>query len=254
MKTSVLIPARMAATRFPGKPLSPILGKPMIQWVYERCALAAVDAVIVATDSDDIMQAVLDFGGRAVMTRTDHENGTQRIAEVAQRLDSDVVVNVQGDEPAIHPDVIDAVIAPFQAGSDLPMATLAEPLQDHADILNPNVVKVVCDAKGRALYFSRAPIPYVKHPYMASPAWPEPAELRHWQRHVGVYAFRRDFLLAYVRQPSCDLERLEGLEQLRALYMGARIQVVASPKASVGVDLPSDVARVEAILRREGVS
>ncbi|CAM2009745.1 3-deoxy-manno-octulosonate cytidylyltransferase [Acanthopleuribacter pedis] len=247
MSATVIIPARMAASRFPGKPLATILGKPMIEWVVQRCRLAAVDQVIVATDSPQIADAVRAFGGDVVLTRADHENGTSRIAEVAAGLRCDIVVNVQGDEPAIHPDDINAVIAPLRDDPHLPMATLAEQLQTADDIFNPNIVKVVRAANRHALYFSRAPIPYHKHDGMTAPTFPHPETPAY--RHVGIYAYRQAFLLEYVAHPPCDLERIEGLEQLRALHMGGSIYVGDATHSSVGVDTPADVPRAETLLK-----
>lgn len=251
MKVTVLIPARMAATRFPGKPLAIINGKPMIQWVYERSAASAADAVIVATDSLEILGAVRAFGGKAVKTRDDHSNGTMRIAEVAEQLDSDIIVNVQGDEPTIRSEAVDAVIKPMRENPNLEMATLAEPITSHEDLFSPHVVKVVLDKHQCALYFSRSPIPFVKHEGMDHIGWQPGIDAGHL-RHVGIYAYRRDFLLDYVREPACALEQHEGLEQLRALHMGARIQVAASRWPTIGVDTPQDVARAETYLKKEG--
>ena len=246
MKVSIIIPARMAATRFPGKPLFRINGKPMIQWVYERAASAGTGTVIVATDSEEILACVEDFGGLARLTRADHENGTQRIAEVAKDLETDLVINVQGDEPCIHPDAIKAVISCLKAHPTMEMATLAEEIRDSHSIFNPNVVKLVTDKHNRAIYFSRAPIPYYKHPGMDSPSWPhDPDKAPAYLRHVGVYGFRKDFLLRYVEEPPCDLERIEGLEQLRALYMGAAIGVAITTHPSIGVDTPQDVQKAQ---------
>lgn len=251
MKVSILIPARMAATRFPGKPLFKINGKPMIQWVYERAALAGADDIIVATDSEQIFACVQAFGGKARMTRADHENGTQRIAEVAKDLDAEVVINVQGDEPCIHPNAIEAVVHRLQEQPSLEMATLAEEIRDPEMIFNPNVVKLVMDAHNRALYFSRAPIPYRKHAGMSGPTWPHEAESSPtYLRHIGVYGYRTDFLLRYVSEPPCALEQIEGLEQLRALYMGASIGVSMTQHPSIGVDTPADVARAEEYLKQ----
>jgi len=250
MKVTVIIPARMAATRFPGKPLTLINGKPMIRWVVERSTASIAERVIVATDSTEILEAVRGFGGEAVMTRSDHENGTQRIAEVAESLDSDVIVNVQGDEPTIRGEAVDAVCRPMAEDDALEMATLAEPITVHERIFDPHVVKVVLDGKGDALYFSRAPIPFVKHPTMTRVDWPVGAGEGHL-RHVGIYAYRREFLLRYVAEPACALERLEGLEQLRALFMGARIRVEMSHWPTVGVDTPADVAEAESFLINE---
>jgi len=250
MQVAILIPARMAATRFPGKPLAPILGRPMIQWVYERSAASKADQVVVATDSEEIRAAVAAFGGTAAMTAPDCSSGTHRIAEAAAGLDAEIILNVQGDEPAIHPESLNQLIDLLAAEPDLEMATLAEPLAASRDLFNPSVVKVVLNRVGEALYFSRAPIPYRKRPDMAAgdrdwPLDPEAAYLRH----IGVYGFRRDFLLRYAAEPPCPLEQTEGLEQLRALYMGARIRVALSRWPGVGVDHPEDIAKAEAYLK-----
>ena len=251
MKVSIIIPARMAATRFPGKPLVKIKDKPMIQWVYEGCQKSNAQQVIVATDSNEIMEAVAAFGGEARMTSPDHQNGTQRIAEVANSLDSEVIVNVQGDEPAIHPDDINAVIEPLQSDPNLEMTTIARRITRHEDMFNPNIVKVVCDKQGNALYFSRAPVPFVKHVGMASPTWPDQPRI-HARQHYGIYGFRRTFLIEYVNEPVSELENIEGLEQLRALYMGARIRVEEAVHPSIGVDTPEDVQKVERYLSEKG--
>ena len=247
MKVTILIPARMAASRFPGKPLSKINGRPMIQWVYERSKQARADSVIVATDSQEILAVVQGFGGEAVLTDTNHENGTQRIAEVAANLDADIVVNVQGDEPCIQAADIDAASAPLLAEASLPMATLASPIHHASELFDPNVVKVVFDKQGSALYFSRSPIPFRKHAGMSAIHF----ELgsANYFRHIGVYAYRRKFLLQYVNEPACALEQTEGLEQLRALYMGAEIRVAITDNQSIGVDTPADVAKAEAYLK-----
>ena len=249
MKAAVLIPARMAATRFPGKPLAKILGKPMIQWVYERADAAGADRVVVATDSEAILQAVHAFGGEAVLTSAAHPNGTQRIAEAVNSIEADVVVNVQGDEPTIRPDHIRKIIQALDR-EPVEMATLARVIDRPEDRFNPNIVKVVCNRQGHALYFSRAPIPFVKHAEMAGPTWPDSVSSAQWQ-HIGIYGFRREFLLQYARETPCPLEEIEGLEQLRALWMGARIRVEVVDTASIGVDNPEDIARVECILREE---
>ncbi len=252
MKVTILIPARMAATRFPGKPLSKILGKPMIQWVYERASQSRADAVMVATDSPEIYSAVEAFGGRAMMTSKDHANGTQRIAEVAEQLETGLVINVQGDEPVISPEAINRVIDPLLEDPSLEMATLACHIKRHEDVFNPNIVKVVFAQNRKAMYFSRSPIPFRKHAGMKAIYWEPDSQIDHFQ-HIGVYEYQRNFLLRYVREPACDLENIEGLEQLRALYMGARIQVEIVDRPSIGVDNPEDIPLVERYLK-EGCS
>jgi len=246
MGVTVVIPARYASTRFPGKPLADLCGKPMIQWVYERSSLCrSVGRVIVATDDNRIAQAVEAFGGNVVMTRGDHPTGTDRLAEVAQGLDDELIVNVQGDEPLIDPAMIQAAVTPLLADSSIPMGTLKTPLTSVEEFLNPNVVKVVTDQQGFALYFSRAPIPHprdfnddVEH------RWPELATAKH----IGLYVYRREFLLAYPQLKSTPLETQECLEQLRALEHGYRIRVAETELVGQGVDTPEDLERVKMLL------
>jgi len=246
MGVTVIIPARYASTRFPGKPLADLCGKPMIQWVYERSSLcAAVDRVIVATDDARIAEAVTGFGGEVAMTRSDHATGTDRLAEVAAGLDDDLVVNVQGDEPMIDPAMIQAAVAPLLADASIPMGTLKTPLTSLAEYQNPNVVKVVTDQQGFALYFSRAPIPYPRDfSGDLEQRWTELAAARH----VGLYVYRREFLLSYPHLQATPLETQECLEQLRALENGFRIRVAESNLAGQGVDTPEDLERVRKIL------
>jgi 3-deoxy-manno-octulosonate cytidylyltransferase (CMP-KDO synthetase) len=254
----VVIPARYASSRFPGKPLAMIAGRPMIQHVYERaCQARLVDMVVVATDDQRIMEVVQAFGGRATMTSTAHATGTDRVAEVVMQLDCDLAVNVQGDEPCIASSVIDAMVQPLRDDPTIPMATLAHPLREMADFLSPHVVKVVVDRHSNALYFSRAPIPYDRH------AWPQVPQLLAAQgaalrlppgcyRHFGLYAYRRDVLLHLAQLPQTVLEQVEQLEQLRALEHGYRLRVVPTTHESVGVDIPEDIARVERLLATPG--
>ena len=246
MSVSVVIPARYASTRFPGKPLADLCGKPMIQWVYERSSSCdLVDRVIVATDDDRIAEAVRTFGGDVAMTRADHATGTDRLAEVAEHLVDDLIVNVQGDEPLIDPAMIEAAIAPMLADKSIPMGTLKTPLTCLEEYNNPNVVKVVTDLNGFALYFSRAAIPFPRD--FASDLdhrWPELATAKH----VGLYAYRRDFLLQYPKLPATPLESQECLEQLRALEHGYRIKVAATDLVGQGVDTPEDLERVKAMM------
>ena len=246
MGVTVVIPARYASTRFPCKPLADLCGKPMIQWVYERSAgCESVDRAIVATDDERILLAVKAFGGDVVMTRSDHATGTDRLAEVAAALDDDLVVNVQGDEPLIDPAMIQAAVAPLLADSSIPMGTLKTPLTSLEEYQNPNVVKVVTDLQGFALYFSRAPIP---HPRDFSEdldqRWNELATAKH----VGLYVYRREFLLKYPRLQATPLETQENLEQLRALEHGYRIRVAETELVGQGVDTPEDLERVRALL------
>lgn len=238
--TAVIIPARWGSTRFPGKALHPILGQPLIQRVWERASQAAgIDRVVIATDDDRIAQAATAFGAEVAMTRADHVSGTDRVAEVAARLEGvERIINVQGDEPAIEPVLISELAAAMVADPQLPMITAADVIGNEADVANPNVVKVVCDAQGHALYFSRSPLPYFR------------SEFRMPQlRHQGIYGYTREFLLRFVSWPPGQLEQAESLEQLRALENGARIRVVVTTHRSVGVDTPADVAAAEALLR-----
>jgi 3-deoxy-manno-octulosonate cytidylyltransferase (CMP-KDO synthetase) len=245
MRVTAIIPARYASTRFPGKPLADLLGKPMIQWVVERTAASTlVDRVLVATDDERIARAVRAFGGEVVMTRADHPTGTDRLAEVAAALDSELVVNVQGDEPLIVPAMIDEAVAPLRADPALVMGTLMTPLTSVTEYHNPNVVKVVVDQRGFALYFSRAPIPHSRD--LAVDA----ATLASFPggRHIGLYVYRRDFLLAFPQLPPTPLEELEKLEQLRALEHGYAIRVAITRHSSVGVDTPEDLEQVRALM------
>lgn len=243
-RTVVVIPARYASTRFPGKPLALIAGRPMIEWVYRRAkAATSVDEVLVATDDPRIAQAVAGFGGRAVMTDPDLPSGTDRVAAALRGVEADLVINVQGDEPVLPSRVIDALVAAMRA-SQAEMGTVAVPLGlTSAEFKNPNVVKVVVNHQGLALYFSRAQIPYPRDGQAACEA------LWHW----GIYAYRREFLEQYISWPPSRLEQCEKLEQLRALENGVRIQVIIEREAqSAGVDVPEDVAKVEALLRARG--
>lgn len=245
MKVVAILPARFASTRFPGKPLVDIAGKPMIQHVYERTSLtASVDRVIVATDDQRIFDAVEAFGGEAQMTRDDHPSGTDRLAEVAARIDADLIVNVQGDEPLIDPEMIDAAIAPLLEDPAIVMGTLKTRLDDSGEYANPNVVKVVTDRDGFALYFSRAAIPHGRD--LAAGSVPDRVF-----KHIGLYVYRRDFLLRYPSLPETPLEQLEKLEQLRALEHGYRIRVVETDRQSIGVDTPEDVDKVLQRLARQ---
>lgn len=250
MRITAIIPARYASSRFPGKPLADILGKPMVQWVYEQTVQAQlVDDVLVATDDVRIVEAVEAFGGRACMTSDQHETGTDRLAEVAAQLDCDLVVNVQGDEPLIDPRMIDQAIAPLKEDATIAMGTLMISIAESREYLNPNVVKVVTNSQGDALYFSRAPIPWSRD-YSATAA--ETFDQIRAFKHVGLYVYRRDFLLAYPTLTATPLEQMEKLEQLRALENGYRIRVVETDLQSQGVDTPQDLLRVCEILSASG--
>lgn len=248
MSYTIIIPARLASTRLPNKPLADLGGKPMVVRVAERAALSGAGRVVVATDHPDIQLACQQHQVEAWMTRADHPSGTDRIAEVAETLgltDESVIVNVQGDEPLIDPALIDACAALISP--EVPMATAAHPVDAMSDVLNPNVVKVVLDASGHALLFSRAPIPWHRDGFAANslhdlkklPAGYEPL------RHIGLYAYRRDFLRQYPELPASPIETIEALEQLRVLWNGFRIavhRVAHAPHA--GVDTPEDLERV----------
>ena len=241
-----VIPARYGSTRLPGKPLLEIAGKPMIQHVVERVRQAtAPHRVIVATDDDRIVAAVEAFGGEALLTATDHPTGTDRLAEVAAAFPAvDLVINVQGDEPLIPPQAIDALAAAFTDRPDLQMATLISELED-ADAENPAAVKVVASLDGHALYFSRSLIPYPRNPG---------SQCRYY-KHIGVYAYRRDFLLQYAKLSPTPLEQTESLEQLRALEHGFRIRLIETAFRSIGVDTPEDLQRVRKMfLTEQGAS
>jgi 3-deoxy-manno-octulosonate cytidylyltransferase (CMP-KDO synthetase) len=245
--TIVIIPARYAATRLPGKALADIGGMPMIEHVYRRAAaVEEVDAVVVATDDSRIAAAVERFGGIVRMTEGVHESGTDRVAEIARGLASDIVVNVQGDEPLIEPEMIAAVIRPLMADGTVSMSTLRRPLDDETAERDPNVVKVVVDRAGDALYFSRAPIPFTKGRGRDRPCF----------AHVGVYGYRREFLLLLASLDPTPLERAESLEQLRALEHGFRIRTIETPGETISVDTPEDLARVRALVasRRDSAS
>lgn len=253
MSFTVVIPARFDSSRLPGKPLADIDGKPMIQHVYERAQESGAAEVIVATDDKRIADAVKAFGGTAVMTSTDHRSGTERLAEVIDLMalaDDEVVVNVQGDEPQIPPQIIRQVAENLASQRNAPMATLAVPMEDVAEVFNPNAVKVVLDANGYALYFSRAPIPYDREQFMNADADHQAQLSEGYLRHVGIYAYRAGFIHRYAEWPASPLERLESLEQLRVLWYGERIhvaQAIAPPPA--GVDTAEDLERVRQSLR-----
>ena len=243
MKLIGIIPARYASTRFPGKPLALIAGKPLLQHVIERCKTSRfLDEVIVATDDQRIRDLAIKFC-RVEMTSPDHPSGTDRVAEVVQGTQVDGAINVQGDEPLIDPAVIDGVA---KALGNAQMSTAAAPIQDAEEYDNPNVVKVVVNAMDRALYFSRRTIPYVRD--AASRSATEQLAAFPFLKHLGIYGYRRETLLQLVKLPMSPLERAEKLEQLRALENGIEIAVVRVNYEAVGVDVPGDVARVEQLL------
>jgi 3-deoxy-manno-octulosonate cytidylyltransferase (CMP-KDO synthetase) len=244
MKTAIIIPARYASRRLPAKPLLRETGKYLIQHVYERACEANAAHVVVATDVQRIFDAVQSFGGAVVMTRDDHPSGTDRVAEVAAQLDADIIVNLQGDEPLIEPATLDLVARLLEDDREAMMATLAVPITSLDQWRDPNCVKVVCDKAGRALFFSRSPIPFVRD------GEPDFASGRFLQ-HLGLYAYRREFLLRLAQLPPEPLELTEKLEQLRVLALGYRIQVGVVPHAHRGVDTPADYQRFVEHFRRK---
>ena len=243
MKIIGIIPARYGSTRLEGKPLKDICGKPMIQRVYEAAQGAKLlDQIYVATDDQRIVEAVENFGGNVRMTAVDHKTGTDRIAEVATGLDVDIIVNLQGDEPLLNPAMIDEVIHPLMAEPDLPMSTLCVPILEEAALHDPNVVKVVFDQQGYALYFSRSLIPY-----------PRKRDNFQAYEHLGLYAYRKAFLLTYITLPQSRLEINESLEQLRVLESGYRLKVAVSAHLyeGVSVDTAEDLERVRQIMQAQ---
>ena len=240
MKIICVIPARYASTRLPGKPLADIAGKPMIVRVYERALKAKIPSeVIVAVDDERVFKAVETAGGKVVMTQKDHPTGTDRLAEVAQKFpDVDVIINIQGDEPLIDPSVIDELAKQFIDNPELNMATVKTPMQED-EKNEPSNVKVITDKNGYALYFSRSLIPYPRNDVGVTV-----------YKHIGIYGYKRDFLLQYATMQPTPLEQTESLEQLRALENGYKIKVIATDKHFVGVDTKEDLARVNAIYKQ----
>ena len=245
----VVIPARYASSRFPGKPLQDIAGQPMIQRVWQQAQKSAAQELVIATDDQRIFDACESFGAKVVMTRDDHESGTDRLAEVAAIMgwaDDAIVVNVQGDEPLIPPAVINQVAVNLAAHPEAAMATLAEPIEDMATLMNNNVVKVLSDCNGLALTFSRAPLPWARDAFVSHPdVLPAGVPFR---RHIGIYAYRAGFLRRFVEWGPCWLEQTECLEQLRALWHGEEIHVAdALETPPAGVDTPEDLERIRAL-------
>jgi 3-deoxy-manno-octulosonate cytidylyltransferase (CMP-KDO synthetase) len=237
LRAVAVIPARFASSRLPGKPLAEIAGRPMIEHVYRRAADArGIDAVVVATDDERIAAAVEGFGGIVRLTQSEHRTGTDRIAEIARDLSCEILINVQGDLPLIEPGMISEVVQPLLTDPTVKMSTLRQATSDAADVASPHVVKVVVDAQGDALYFSRSPIPFRRDPG---------AEI---YKHIGLYGFRRDFLLTFAALPQTPLERAESLEQLRALEHGYRIRTVTTRYESIEVDTPEDLERVRQLM------
>jgi len=242
VRAVAIIPARYGSTRFPGKALAPILGRPMIQWVYERASrVGGLDRLLVATDDERIAGAVLGFGGEVVMTSRNCPSGSDRAWEAVRGIPCDIVVNLQGDEPAIEPSSIEALLA-LMGDPAVGLGTLVTPIKERAEYEDPNVVKAVLGEGGRCLYFSRSPVPFLRgRAFEAADPW----------RHVGVYAFRRNILEAFVGWPEGRLEAAEGLEQLRALEHGVDVRAVAVDWCGCAVDVPADVALAEEFLRTE---
>jgi len=256
MRFRVVIPARYGATRLPGKPLRPLLGRPLVQYVYENALASGAERVVIATDNERIRQTAEAFGAQVCMTSPEHRSGTDRIAEVATLegyAADDIVVNVQGDEPLLPPVLIRQVAEDLAAHPPAAVATLCAPISDPEQVFNPNAVKVVTDQHGYALYFSRAAIPYDRDGFGAPPRNVAPAG--DYLLHIGLYAYRAGFLQEYVRQAPCRIEQLESLEQLRALWYGHRIHVAAAAvPMEGGVDTEQDLARVEAHLTKRSAS
>ncbi len=255
MKITAIIPARYGSTRFEGKPLADILGKPMIQWVYEGVGQSKlVDQIIVATDDERIFEAVKRFGGRAMMTSPNHLTGTDRVAEVARGLRSEIIINVQGDEPLIKGSIIDKAIRPLLKDETLMMSSLMTRIKDVKDWLNPHQGKVVVDGKGFALYFSRSPIPFPRdftvEQILSNSEMKEKLLSKRLFKTIGLYVYRRVFLLKLARMKPTPLEKLEKLEQLRPLENGYKIKVVPVDYEPIGVDVPADLQKVISRLNR----
>lgn len=240
MKVVAVIPARYDSTRFRGKPLAVICGKPMVQWVYENAVKCnMIDRVIVATDNPGIADVVKGFGGEVCITASTHETGTDRIAEVSKDVDAQIIINVQGDEPLLPSEAIEEAVVPLLNDKTILMGTLKTKIREKEDIANPDIVKVVTDSRDFALYFSRSPIPFIKSRGSDTVFF----------RHIGLYVYRKDFLLKFTGLPQSPLEKAESLEQLRALEHGYNIKVKETDYYPVGVDVPDDVSRVEKLMK-----
>lgn len=243
MKFLGVIPSRYASTRLEGKPLKDICGHTMIEWVYKRTKLSNLDEVVVATDDERIYKEVERFGGKAILTSKEHENGTSRIAEVCTKYeDYDVIVNVQGDEPLIEPEMINSIINSFKEDDTISMSTLKYKIDTMEEIENPNYVKVITDKKGYALYFSRSVIPY-----------PRKLDIQNYYKHVGIYGYKRDFVVEYAKMEPTSLELSESLEQLRALENGYRIKVMETPYKIIGVDTQEELEKVREYIKENGL-
>ena len=242
MKFLGVIPARYGSTRLEGKPLKNIGGHSMIEWVYKRAQKSNLDKIIVATDDERVFQAVTSFGGEAVMTSKDHQTGTDRIAEVASKYDYDVIINIQGDEPLIEADMINSLMTPFIQEPELKMATLKHKISSYEEVENPNNVKVICDKNDYAIYFSRSPIPY-----------PRTLDLKNYYKHVGIYAYKSNFVVEYSKMQQTQLEKSESLEQLRVLENGYKIKVLETPFKIIGVDTQEDLDLVNKIVLEKSI-
>lgn len=243
MKFLGVIPSRYASTRLEGKPLKDICGHTMVEWVYKRALKSKLDGVVVATDDERIVDEVKSFGGNVILTRKDHINGTSRIAEVCETYtDYDVILNIQGDEPLIEPDMINSIIDSFVEDNTIPMSTLKYKLTDMAEIENPNAVKVVTDKNDFAIYFSRSVIPY-----------PRNLNMDNYYKHVGIYGYKRDFVMEYAKMASTPLELSESLEQLRVLENGYKIKVLETPYKIIGVDTQEELERVREYITKNGL-
>lgn len=235
MKFLGVIPARYSSTRLEGKPLRKIKNKSMVEWVYKRSLNSLLDELVVATDDERIYNEVINFGGKAIMTDKNHENGTARIAEVCKKMpEYDVVINIQGDEPLIESSIINKLIEAFKRENSLEMATLKHQLRDKNEIENPNNVKVICDKNDYALYFSRSVIPFPREKKL---------DIKYY-KHIGIYAYKRDFVIKYCKMPKSKLEQIESLEQLRVLENSYKIKVLETNKELIGVDTEEDLKKV----------
>ena len=241
MRAVGVIPARWASTRFEGKVIAPIHGRPMIQHVWQRCKHSRfLEDIIIACDDERVLKTAQEFGAKAVMTSLSHASGTDRIAEAVRDINAEIIVNIQADEPLIHHNVIDDLVCAIRDDETVSMATVVKVMDTMAEVNNPNIVKAVIDRKGYALYFSRSVIPYDREK--------KGIDKISYYKHLGIYAYRKDFLMAFSKMPRSRLEEVEQLEQLRALEAGVRIKTVVTDKETIGVDTPEDLAKVEAIL------
>lgn len=244
MKFLGVIPSRYSSTRLPGKPLANIEGHTMIEWVYKRAKLSNLDEVIVATDDMRIFEEVERFGGKVILTSDKHTNGTSRIAEVCEKIkDFDVIINIQGDEPLIRPEMINSLIDSFKDDNNIQMSTLKYKIHDMDDINNPNYVKVIVDKNDYAIYFSRSPIPY-----------PRNLNMNNYYKHIGIYGYLRDFVIKYSKMPATPLEESESLEQLRAIENGYKIKVLETPYKIIGVDTKEELEKVREYIRKNKLS